>query len=49
MVLVGEAAIGRLDGLLVGRALDAEHFVVIAFFHEFSGLSVSRCDRASGI
>src|SRR4030095_2972980 len=33
MVLAGQPAIGRLDGLVVGRPVDPERLVVVLIFH----------------
>ena len=43
--LLGQLAVRRLDGGLVGRALDAEHFIIVAFCQ---GFPLPLCERPEG-
>ena len=43
--LLGQFAVRRLDGGLVGRALDAEHFIIVAFCQ---GFPLPLCERPEG-
>ena len=42
---LGQFAVRRLDGGLVGRALDAEHFIIVAFCQ---GFPLPLCERPEG-